>query len=368
MIIDPEKLEKTKEAFESFWKLENRTALVSVKAWADRQGFHDYLLRIKPDKRYSDPFHRKVDPVINIDYQINTFKNRYFAGETLPILSSYIGPGISSAFLGAVVDLGDPDSTTWFHENLSDWENYKVHFDPRNIWYGIQMNLTREVFRTASEMGCLAELPVDIYNGIDNLMLLRGSEKLATDLVLIPDTMKEATVKIRNYWDTWIEDFFQIAEDSGLGNGTGWLNLWGPGRTFTLQSDYMSLISTEMYEEFVLSDVRHMCSRLDHSMFHFDGPDEVVRHLPFLLDIQNLGGIQWNPKTNCENVRHLPVLKKIQESGKCLVLNISSHEIEPLLQELSPAGLLLNVDPFDEPCDTLEQADAIVDRIKHYSR
>lgn len=99
-------------------------------------------------------------------------------------------------------------------------------------------------------------------------------------------------------------------------------------------------------------------------MFHFDGPDEIIRHLDFLLEIPNLHGIQWNPETNCENVRHIPVLKKIQNAGKCLILNINKNEIDELLKELSPAGLLLNVNPFDEPLSSMDEADFIIKHIK----
>ncbi len=319
---------------------------------------------LKPDKRYTAPLNFKADPSITIDYQINKLKNMYFPAETLPVITTAIGPGICSAFLGAVVDLTTVDEPTWFHENIEDWENFSLNFDERNIWWHIQQLLVEYAASAAKQNNLLSEIPVDIFNGIDTLMLLRGSEKLALDLYMCPDTIKNASKKIIQYWKYWVNQLLTIQNKHIDGNSIHWLNLWGPGKTFCIQSDFMTMISTEMYEEFVLPDIKIMCEELDYTMFHFDGPDEIIRHLNFLLEIPDLHGIQWNPETNCENVRHIPTLKKIQDAGKCLVLNIADHEIDSLLQALSPKGLLLNVNPFDEPFSTPEDADEIVARIK----
>ncbi|MFW6371946.1 MAG: hypothetical protein ACOC10_12155 [Bacteroidota bacterium] len=359
-----ENIEIVKEAFKKYWQLENERPLVSVNAYKDKKGYWEYMEFVKNDKRYKDPFHLKVDPEIKINHQLEIFRHKYFAGETLPILTTAIGPGIGSAFLGSIVDLRGIDEPTWFHENINDLENYQVKFDEWNIWWNIQKLIVECSAKAAREHGILSEIPVDIFHGIDTLMLLRGSEKLATDLIIYPDKIKSVNAEILKLWKYWVTELLKIQEPYFEGNSTAWLNLWGPGKTFCLQSDYMTMISTEMYEEFILEDVKFMCNQLDHVMFHFDGPDEVVRHLDFLLQIPNLHGIQWNPETNCENIRHLPTLKKIQEAGKCLILNIAANEIETLVKELSPRGLLLNVDPFDEPYDTPEEADEIVRKVK----
>lgn len=358
-----EHVEYSKHTFKLFWDLNNKKPLVSVNAYKDKTGYFRYLEKIKQDKRYLSAFHLKADPQIKIDHQLESFKYMYFAGETLPVLTTAIGPGICSAFLGAVVDLRTPYEPTWFHENLEDYDNTPLAFDERNIWWNIQKSIVKYSAQAAHDNNILSEIPVDIFNGIDTLMLLRGSEKLALDLLMVPDKVKQAGKEIMRLWKYWVNELLTIQQSYIEGNGTAWLNLWGPGRTFCIQSDYMTMISTDQYEEFILNDIRFMCDHLDHVMFHFDGPDEIIRHLDFLLNIPNLHGIQWNPQTNCENVRHIPVLKKIQEAGKCLILNIDKNEIKELLNELSPEGLLLNVNPFDEPI-TKTEADDIIKRVK----
>jgi len=358
-------IENIKNRFVQFWNRDNEYALVSVKAYSDKKGWLSFQDQMAMDNRFSNVFYYKTEPSIKIDYQVNKLKYMHYAGETMPVISVEIGPGMSAAFLGAIVDLVKVGEPTWFHPNMEDYHS-GINFNPYNTWYILQRNLLQYAVAAATKHHCFTEIPVDIYNGIDSLMLLRGSDQLAMDLVLQPEEVKTACKDIVKLWKLWIDEFFELKYASNKGNSTAWLNLWGPGRSFTMQSDFMTMISSEMYEEFILPDVIEMSKYLDNVMFHFDGPDEVKRHLPFLLDLDTVHGIQWNPKTNCENIRHIPVLKEIQNKGKCLILNAARSEIDTLLSELSPKGLLLNIDPFEEPYDTPEEAEKIVNQIKKY--
>jgi len=353
-----------KETFKEFWNLENDKPLVSVKAYKNKAGYHEYIQKIKADKRYREPFNMKINPEININHQLECIKYMRFAGETLPVITTAIGPGICSAFLGAIVDLRSCDEPTWFHEVIDDWDNFNVEFNEWNIWWNIQKYIVECAAKAACENNVFTELPVDIFNGIDTLMLLRGSEKLSLDMLMVPETIKSTSQKIIKYWKYWVDQLFEIQSAKFDGNCVAWLNLWGPERTFCIQSDFMTMISPEMYEEFILDEIKYMCNELDYTMFHFDGPDQVIRHLDFLLDIPNLHGIQWNPETNCENIRHLPTLKKIQDAGKSLILNVAAHEVDELVKNLSPKGLLLNIDPFDEPYPSVKAAEELVQRAK----
>ena len=54
------------------------------------------------------------------------------------------------------------------------------------------------------------------------------------------------------------------------------------------------MISPEMFGEFVLPELRQSCKRLERSFYHLDGKGELP-HLPQLLEIEELDGIQWVP-------------------------------------------------------------------------
>jgi hypothetical protein len=55
----------------------------------------------------------------------------------------------------------------------------------------------------------------------------------------------------------------------------------------------------------------------------------------------------------------IPLLKRIQEAGKLLHLSVSPHEIESLLGELSPKGLMLSTG-----CSTEAEARELLSKIE----
>lgn len=72
--------------------------------------------------------------------------------------------------------------------------------------------------------------------------------------------------------------------------------------------------------------------------------------------IQKLNGIQWVPgEGNGQMIRWLPLLKKIQNTGKILHLSVKAEEIIPLLKELSPKGIM-----FSTSVEKEEDAKALI--------
>lgn len=354
-----------KKRFEAFWNndFEGR-CIVTTKAYkhGGKQAYYKYWERMSKDSRYRDAFHLKADPEIKIKSEMAAFEYFHYAGDTLPILDTYIGPGMSAAFLGSKVMFND-DGIVWFEKALENLDDFELEFDERNIWWSLNKIITEEMAKEAKGRFAVS-ICNDMYCGLDTLMHLRGSENLCLDMIMDPDTIKRYCTKITKLWKYWFDTLYSISNKYVEGNATGWLKYWGPGKTYQLQCDFMNMISPQMFEEFAMPDLKEMSEHLDYSIYHFDGPDEAKRHLPYLLELKSLNGIQWNPKENCENVRHIPILKEIQKAGKCLVLNTTVDEIDTLLSELSPKGLMLNINPFGEPFETPEEAEEVVKRVE----
>jgi hypothetical protein len=80
---------------------------------------------------------------------------------------------------------------------------------------------------------------------------------------------------------------------------------------------------------------------MDYSLYHLDGVEQ-IRHLDLLLSLDKLDMIQWTSVVGQPPaVDYIPVLKKIQEAGKCLLLNVKAKYVEELLTELSSKGLYI---------------------------
>jgi len=88
-----------------------------------------------------------------------------------------------------------------------------------------------------------------------------------------------------------------------------------------------------MFERFVLPDLVRCCEYLDYGFYHLDGPGELP-HLPLLLKIERLRGIQWitgdgNPPPN----RWLEVLKKIVDAGKLVQVFVKADQALEILNQ-----------------------------------
>ena len=98
-----------------------------------------------------------------------------------------------------------------------------------------------------------------------------------------------------------------------------------------------------MYEEFFLEEIINEINYLDYSIYHLDGPD-ALKHLDLLLDIPNLNAIQWGHGAGLENEhisKWMPVYKKIQAKKKAIIVYPRVGEIDYVLDNLSPEGLLI---------------------------
>ena len=126
---------------------------------------------------------------------------------------------------------------------------------------------------------------------------------------------------------------------------SAWMGIWCPDTWYPLQCDFCAMLSPQQFEEFVLPDVATQCSRLNHSIYHLDGPGQIA-HLDILLEIDDLDGIQWVPGSGnpqCESVRWRPIYEKILEKNKLLVLQCFDdiHALASTLEGLPRKGILI---------------------------
>lgn len=96
-----------------------------------------------------------------------------------------------------------------------------------------------------------------------------------------------------------------------------------------------------MFEELAIPYLQREMRALDRSFYHLDGKD-ALRHLPALLALPELDGIQWVYGAGAPTARHwIPLLQQIQAAGKRIEVAVTADDIRPLLDSLKPQGLLL---------------------------
>ena len=284
------------------------------------------------------------------------FANTYFAGDSFPVIWSNFGTaGHAKYFKGAQYHWGK--DTVWFDPSLTDEE-----LDPSRLVFDPESPILKkelETVRYLSENGMgkyFVSLP-DNCGCIDALAHLRGSEQLMLDMLDSPDEVEECIHKIVGAWKVTTKQFCDaIYKNNEDGCCHGWMNSWSPCTHQQLQVDFSVMISTDMYEKFALPELVATSESLGRAIYHLDGQEQ-IRHLDYILSVPNIRMIQWTPVAGQPRTStHIETLRRIQKSGRGLVLFPEIDEVETLLTELSSKGLMLIVRDAQTP----EEADELV--------
>ena len=277
-----------------------------------------------------------------VERQIELINANIYFGEAMPTFPHDYGrrgtPMILAAYLGGRVEL--KENTVWVKPVVEDWRKFEIHFDPENIWYRRSYDFFKLAVEKCSTHNIIPWLP-DFGDALTVLSLLRGSERLLFDLIDNREAVLEARNKFIQVWPEFHKRFYQLYSHKFPGDNS-WL-IWAPGKTYACQCDFSTMISPEMFKEFVVPEIEAIGKYLDYIVWHLDGPDE-IRHLDILLDLPQIKVIQWVPGAgNPPAVKWLPMLKRIQEKGRNLMVYAGDEEeVKTLLEELSPKGLFIS--------------------------
>ncbi|MFH1905347.1 MAG: hypothetical protein ABIK53_07505 [bacterium] len=299
--------------------------------------------------------------VLNIEER--NIKNTFYGGMAFPQYWPNFGPDVFSAYMGATIEfspLGDyPVSwVDWKKPVLKDYSDLSdLEIKEDNFYWQKTKEFTSYALERSK--GNYFVGITDIHPNMDALAVLRGGpETLCIDMIDNPDGVKEAMKLLWRAWHKIYEETYQIVKKQ---EGTcGWINLWSPGKTYPVQNDFTCLISTKMYEEFFLQEILNEINYLDHSIYHLDGPD-ALKHLDMLLEIPRLNAIQWVCGAGLRKegiAKWIPIYKKIQAKKKAIIVYCESDEINFVLNNLSPRGLLICT-----RCSSQQEAEEL---LQHY--
>lgn len=237
--------------------------------------------------------------------------------------------------------------TVWFEASVEDWADQHSFFDEHHPLYRQEIETLSYLCEHLQGQAMVA-FP-DNCGILDGLAHLRGSERLLLDMVERPEVLDDMVERaIKAYFQS-AEVLFGLIEKADMGGSMhAWMHTWCPGRHAQMQADCSVMISPDMYERFVMPELRALTHWLDHSIYHLDGREQ-IRHLDLLLSLDELDAIQWTPVAGQPRTSEfIPVFQRIQRAGKGLVLIPQMDEIEPLLDALSPEALMLVVNAPDE--------------------
>jgi len=277
--------------------------------------------------------------VDKLDYQISQMD---YLGDAFPYTGINLGPGITSAWMGAL-DVDIRDDTVWFFA-AGEPEIADVHFefDGKHPLF----ERLKDVHRAANEFwnGAVQVSMTDLGGNLDLLNPYRPGEKLLLDLYDSPEEVKRLTWEGHKIWWRYFEALNTVMKPPNPGY-LSWLPIFSDGPTYILQCDFCYMIGPEMFDEFVKPELTATCRRLAHSVYHLDGIGALA-NLDSLLSIEELDCVQWVYGDGQPGVLNwLDVYKKVRDAGKLLYLHASPAEFETVVEHLgSSEGIILRID------------------------
>lgn len=282
-----------------------------------------------------------------------------FLGEAMPGIRPSFGPDQMAGFLGAPVRFSRENQTSWSEKIVKRWADFKIEIDEQSpCWKRMH-----EYHRRAQDFcrsRCLL-YNIDMHVNIDGLEGLRGAQDLLFDLIDEPEAVKAALAQMRRAFVKVYEGFHRYGDKEHLGT-TSLLHTYSRGRYNPIQADFICMMSPDMFRRLVLPEIRFEAEYLDHSTFHLDGPD-ALRHLDDILQIPQIGAIQWIPGAGQKPQLQWPeVLRRIQAAGKAIVLYLTPEEVKAVHGTYDPSLLV-----YEVRARSVQEGEELLDWLKKHT-
>jgi hypothetical protein len=343
-----------KRRWEAFWEhgLYDRP-LVQVRA--PREG-------VEPTPEVVDPETQWTDIDFMVRRTVEDLRTTYYGGEAIPWCWNPISAGYALLFgcrphFSSATVYVDPAPEG--EDGLPVLEGWRE--SPYWSWIrdGIQ------AFARASH----GRFFVPVFWGnsaMDILGLVRGPEKFMLDIALNPEWVKSAVRQMNDIlWEMFDELWqFTTPDVTGLEGCLETCGFWSPGRARTFDADMAYGISNEAFRELILPPMVEWMRTMDHCSWHLDGIGS-VRHLDTLLALPEIEAIQWVQGEGPHKaiMQWVPLIRKIQSSGKSIQVICELHEVEPVLAEVSPEGLTIST-----RCGSEKEARELLERVDQLYR
>ena len=279
--------------------------------------------------------------------------------DMLPVANTQLGPGSLAAILGGVFEGGE--DTIWIHPNPNYTDDIK--FEPEN---NAAWKLHKDLLLACKKKAqghYYVGMP-DLMEGLDVLAAIKGTDKVLLDTVMQPEVLEHQMQQINDIYFRVFDELYEIIRE-GDEMAFCYFSSWAPGKMTKIQSDISTMISEEDYRRFVQPFIREQCQKIDYTLYHLDGVG-AMRHLPALLEIEELNAIQWTPgvgEPQGGSPKWYDLYKRILAGGKSIMASwVTVDELKPLLDNIGADGVHLEMDFHNER--EVEQALRIVEEYR----
>ncbi|MHB9134634.1 MAG: uroporphyrinogen decarboxylase/cobalamine-independent methonine synthase family protein [Armatimonadota bacterium] len=291
-----------------------------------------------------------TDPAFQMAQLDYTLASTYYAGDAFPTYRPALGPSFFAGILGAPVEFRP--GTVWYHPCITDLAAAPLpRFNPADALWQKFLRLTQAAADHAPGRFILGQS--DMVPPTDILSALMGPGELCMAMLEEPELVQTWLAALtESFLDAYHAQEALLPEGNGY---TSWLTCWSAYRSYCLQNDFSCMISRQTYRQFCVPELQAICDDFQRSIYHLDGSG-AIQHLDALLELPRLHAIQWTPGDGQPPMSQwIPLLQRIQQAGKGLFLYCAPHEVEIILQDIAPEGVI-----FCTWASTPEEADDLV--------
>jgi len=338
--------------------------LARIYAWYEQRiidrppvRFLHHEMEYEKHRAVKGPWKTSEERWLDVDFQVQTFISSLgtteFFGETFPVYWPNLSALAYNLFLGqpAVFD----DRTAWTHpciDNLEDLPTLKVQWDGK--YFKAVEAMTHRALELSEGKFMIGH--TEMYAGIDCTAMLRGAENLCLDIILRPEPIRHLIDLVFEEFPHVYYHFDRILKEHCQFSVT-WMYLPSFETFNVLACDFAANVSPVHFEEFCMPIIRKQAKLFKHNVFHLDGPG-VARHIDAILTLPNLQALNWvqGYGINEPIMQWHPLIKKIQEAGKSVIVELKMFELDEFIKKVDPTGimLLIPVEPSEQK-DVLEQ-------------
>ncbi len=322
--------DKVKQRYLEYWARENYDRPIIKIAAQKKNILHELAVATSKEQAW-------LDSEFVISNSRKIMENTVYGAEAFPMICPNFGPDIFGATFGA--DIVFEDTTSYSIPFVDEWDNYpSLNFDTANHWWQKMLRHTQDIVDDAK--GDYFVGVTDLHPGADGVVSVRGPENVCMDFYDDPQRMKQAVLELFPAFKKQLNELYNITT-TNLEGSSNWMGIWHPEKWYVTSSDIICMLSCDMFEEFIIPE---LCEEINwlkgNTIFHLDGPG-ALKHLDRLLQIENLAGIQWVYGAGQPTAAHwIPTLKKIQDAGKCVQVNVVGEDLDVLIKELNPEGVM----------------------------
>ena len=327
MAIDfgPGRWQRIRQTYEAFWQGTLTRPVVPVR-----------LAGRDPSRRCPDapPLNQGMALDFSIPAEAIADRMAYelscytYLGDAFPVVNfDAFGPGALAALCGATPRLS-ATGNIWFQAPERPLKELHIQLDTGCAYAQRMAEVYGALLRRFQ--GQVLLTMVDLGGTMDLVACMRGSQNLLLDLYDAPEEVLRLREEAHQAWWQAYDFINGILQPRNPGY-SDWSQLFYPQPGYILQCDFAYMIGPDMFQEYVLEELRRSTERLSHSFYHLDGVGQLP-HLDALLSLPRLQGIQWVPGDGQPPQRDWPeVYRKVSAAGARVQLIHGRDNLEAIL-------------------------------------